>query len=138
MSSGAPPLGLKHKQSITVTPDLTVPSVSRHFAGFQDMPPVFATAFMVGFVEDTCVAALKPHLPSEQRSVGTHVDMSHMAATPVGRTVTCEVELVEVDGRKLRFKVFCRDDRALIGEGFHERVLIDLNRFLTKLGVELS
>ncbi len=53
MSSGAPPLGLKHKQSITVTPDLTVPSVSNRFAGFQDMPPVFATAFMVAFVEDT-------------------------------------------------------------------------------------
>ena len=54
MSSGAPPLGLKHEQSLTVTPDLTVPSVSSRFPGFQDMPPVFATALMIGFVEDTC------------------------------------------------------------------------------------
>jgi fluoroacetyl-CoA thioesterase len=134
MSSGAPPLGLKHKQSITVTPDLTVPSVSRHFAGFQDMPPVFATAFMVGFVEDTCVAALKPHLAPGQRSVGTQVNLSHTAATPIGKTATCEVELVEVEGRRLKFKVLCTDDKGPIGEGFHERALIDLERFLAKLG----
>ena len=134
MSSGAPPLGLKHKQSITVTPDLTVPSVSKHFAGFHDMPPVFATAFMVAFVEDTCVAALKPHLAPGQRSVGTHVNVSHTAATPVGRIATCEVELVEVEGRKLKFKVLCTDEKGLIGEGFHERVLIDLERFLARLG----
>jgi len=136
MSSGAPPLGLKHKQSITVTPDLTVPSVSPHFAGFHDMPPVFATAFMVGFVEDTCVAALKPHLAAGQRSVGTHVDLSHAAPTPIGRIVTCAVELVAIEGRKLRFKVACGDDKGAIGEGFHERVLIDLNKFMAKLGVE--
>jgi len=97
---------------------------------------VFATAFMVGFVEDTCVAALKPHLEAGQRSVGTHVDVSHAAPTPIGRIVTCEVELVAIEGRKLRFKVACRDDKGVIGEGFHERVLIDLNKFMAKLGVE--
>jgi fluoroacetyl-CoA thioesterase len=133
MSSGAPPLGLKHKQSITVTPDLTVPLVSKHFAGFHDMPPVFATAFMVAFVEDTCVAALKPHLAPGQRSVGTHVNVSHSAATPIGMTASCEVELVEVEGRKLKFKVLCTDEKGPIGEGFHERVLIDLERFLARL-----
>ena len=133
MSSGAPPLGLKHQQSITVTTDLTVPSVSPHFAGFQDMPPVFATAFMVAFVEDTCVAALKPHLAPGQRSVGTHVNVSHTAATPIGRTAHCEVELVEVEGRKLKFKVLCSDEKGPIGEGFHERALIDLERFMAKL-----
>ena len=133
MSSGSPPLGLKHKQTITVTPDLTVPSVSPHFAGFQDMPAVFATAFMVGFVEDTCVAALKPHLAPGQRSVGTHVNVSHSAATPIGMTASCAVELVEVEGRKLKFKVLCSDEKGPIGEGFHERVLIDLERFLARL-----
>jgi fluoroacetyl-CoA thioesterase len=133
MSSGTPPLGLKHKQSITVTPDLTVPSVSPHFSGFHDMPAVFATAFMVGFVEDTCVAALKPHLAPGQRSVGTHVNVSHSAATPIGMTATCEVELVAVEGRSLKFKVLCTDEKGPIGEGFHERFLIDLDRFLAKL-----
>jgi len=133
MSSGAPPLGLKFEQSIIVTRDLTVPSVSPHFAGFQGMPPVFATAFMVGFVEDTCVAALQPHLQPGQRSVGTHVNMSHSAATPIGMTATCAVELVEAEGRKLKFKVICTDDKGPIGEGFHERYIIDLDRFLAKL-----
>jgi fluoroacetyl-CoA thioesterase len=134
MSSGAPPLGLKHKQSITVTPDLTVPTVSPHFPGFHDMPPVFATAFMIGFVEDTCVAALKPHLGPGQKSVGAHVNVSHSAATPIGMQASCEVELVEVEGRKLKFKVVCTDAKGPIGEGFHERVLIDEARFLAKLG----
>jgi fluoroacetyl-CoA thioesterase len=134
MSSGTPPLGLRHKQSITVTPDLTVPSVSPHFPGFHDMPAVFATAFMVGFVEDTCVAALKPHLAPGQRSVGTHVNVSHSAATPIGMKATCEVELVAVEGRGLKFKVLCTDEKGPIGEGFHERFLIDLDRFLAKLG----
>jgi fluoroacetyl-CoA thioesterase len=133
MSSGAPPPGLKHKQSLEITPDLTVPSVSPHFPGFHDMPAVFATAMMVGFIEDTCVAALKPHLAPGQRSVGTHVNVSHTAATPIGMTADCEVELIEVEGRKLKFKVLCSDDKGPIGEGFHERVLIDLERFLARL-----
>jgi fluoroacetyl-CoA thioesterase len=110
-----------------------VPAVSRHLAHFQDMPAVFATAFMVAFIEDTCVAALKPHFAPGQKSVGTRVDVSHLAATPVGRTVTCAVELVEVEGRKLKFKVACRDDKGPIGEGFHERALIDVAKFLARL-----
>jgi fluoroacetyl-CoA thioesterase len=126
-------VGLKHTQSITITPDLTVPSVSEHFAGFRDMPAVFATAFMVGFIEDTCVAALKPHLEPGQRTVGTHVDVSHTAATPIGAIARCEVELVEVEARKLKFRVTCSDDKGPIGEGFHERVVIDLARFLARL-----
>jgi fluoroacetyl-CoA thioesterase len=125
--------GLKHSQSLRVGADLTVPAVSTQLAHFQDMPAVFATAFMVAFIEDTCVAALKPHFAPGQKSVGTHVDVSHLAATPVGRTVTCDVELVEVDGRKLRFKVACRDDKGPIGEGFHDRALIDVAKFLARL-----
>ena len=134
MSSGSPPLGLKHQQSLTVTPDLTVPSVSPHFPQFKEMPAVFATAFMVAFVEDTCVAALQPHLSAGQRTVGTHVNVSHNAATPIGMQAHCAVELVEVEGRRLKFKVTCSDDKGSIGEGFHERFIIDLERFLARLG----
>ena len=57
-----PPIGLRHRESVTVDASLTVPSVSPSFRHFHDMPPVFATAFMVGFVEETCVAALEAHL----------------------------------------------------------------------------
>ena len=67
------------------------------------MPPVLATACMVGFVETTCMEALVPYLAPGQKTVGIHVDLSHVAATPVGMRVTARVELVAVEGRKLRF-----------------------------------
>src|SRR5437868_13465369 len=119
--------GLRHVQSLLVDRSLTVPAVSKAFA-FDDMPPVFATAFMVAFIEWACIEARRPYLDAGERTVGTHVDVSHTAATPVGLTVTVEVELVAVQGRKLRFKITCRDDAGPIGEGFHERAVIDLAR----------
>jgi fluoroacetyl-CoA thioesterase len=97
------------------------------------MPPVFATAFMVAFIEWTCIEALKPYLAPGEHTVGTHVDVSHVAATPVGMTVTATVELVEIEGRKLRFRVACRDESDLIGERFHERAIIDAARFMSKM-----
>jgi hypothetical protein len=74
--------GLAHSQNLVVTKSLTVPAVSNAFVDFVDMPPVFATAFMVGFIEATCVEALRPFLSGRQRTVGTYVDVSHVAATP--------------------------------------------------------
>jgi fluoroacetyl-CoA thioesterase len=124
--------GLRHAQTLRVDQSLTVPAVSPHFA-FGDMPPVFATAFMVGFVEWACIEALRPFLDPNERTVGTHIDVSHVAATPVGLTVTAEVELVSVEGRKLRFKVACRDDSGPIGEGFHERAIIHLEKFMARV-----
>jgi fluoroacetyl-CoA thioesterase len=125
--------GLIHSQNLRVDPSLTVPAVSRSFANFKDMPPVFATSFMVAFVEDTCVEALKPFLEEGQKTVGTHVDLSHIAATPVGRTVTCTVKLVEFEGKRLKFQVECRDDKGPIGEGFHERFIVDVAKFMARL-----
>lgn len=130
------PLGLRHTQQLVVDRSLTVPAVSLAFTGFGDMPPVFATAFMVGFVEWTCVEALRDHLAAGQKTVGTHIDVSHVAATPVGMTVTAEVELVEVDGRTLRFRVSCRDEAGLIGEGFHERAIVDHDRFMQRVNAK--
>ena len=126
--------GLTHTHSVPVDDRLTVPAVSQTFTGFSDMPPVFATAFLVGFVEWTCIEALRPYLEPGQKTVGVHVDLSHSAATPVGMTVTAEVELVAVEGRKLRFKAVCRDDAEVISEGFHERYVIDGDRFMARLG----
>jgi fluoroacetyl-CoA thioesterase len=124
------PVGLTHRARITVDENLTVPRVAAAFHGFADMPPVFATAFMVGFVEATCIEALKPYLAENERTVGTHVDMSHRAATPVGMTVTAEVELVAVERRRLRFRVECRDAVEVIGAGHHERVVIESGKFI--------
>jgi fluoroacetyl-CoA thioesterase len=136
MPDSGPPIGLRHSQTITVTPELTVPEVSTAFAQFRDMPPVFATALMVGFVEDTCVAALRPFLSQGQRTVGIGVNLTHSAVTPVGMKVTAEVELVEVDGRRLKFRVVCRDDAETIGEGWHERAIIDHDRFLARVAAK--
>lgn len=127
------PLGLRGERTIVVGDGLTVPSIAPAFTGFADMPPVFATAYMVGFVEWTCVEALRPYLGAHQRTVGTHVDMSHAAATPVGMRVSATVELVSVEGRKLRFKVECRDEVDVIGSGFHERAIIDFDKFMQRV-----
>jgi fluoroacetyl-CoA thioesterase len=128
--------GLRHVQNLRVDPALTVPAVSSTFTGFADMPPVLATAFMVGFIEWACIEALKPFLDAGERTVGTYVDVSHTAATPVGMTVTAEVELTAVEGRKLRFKVACRDDAGPIGEGFHERAVIDYAKFMARVAAK--
>ncbi len=125
--------GLTHMQTLHVDESLTVPSISKSFTGFRDMPPVFATAFMVGFIEWACVEALRPYLDSGEHSVGTHIDVSHAAATPVGMRVTATVQLIAVDGRKLRFKVSARDEFDLIGEGYHDRVVIDQARFMQRV-----
>ena len=138
MTEAKPPVGLRHSQTIAVTPGLTVPEVSPAFGDFRDMPPVFATAFMVGFVEATCIAALKPFLSAGQHTVGTRIDMSHSAATPVGMSVSAEIELVEVEGRRLRFRVTCRDDVEVIGEGHHERFIIDRDSFLKRVGAKTA
>ena len=125
--------GLRRSETLTVSEALSVPSQARHFDATTEMPPVFATAQMIAFVEWTCVHALAPYLSPDQRTVGTRVDMTHTAATPIGMTVTAEVELVEINDRALRFKVACRDERAPIGEGFHERTVVDNARFMARL-----
>ena len=125
--------GLTHAETITVTDRLIVPEMADFFSNFAGMPPVLATAYLVAFVEWTCVRALRPHLLDGERTVGTHVDLSHTAATPVGMKATATIELVERDGRTLRFKVTCHDERDEISAGFHERVVIDQARFLGKL-----
>ena len=128
--------GLRHSETLTVDEGLTVPQVKPSFGIFRDMPPVFATAYLVAFVEFTCLEALQPYLADGQRTVGTHVDMSHSAATPVGMQVTAMVELVAVEGRKLRFKVECRDEVDVIGSGFHERAIIDTAKFMARLAAK--
>lgn len=121
--------GLSRTQTVRIDESLTVPRVSAAFTGFADMPPVFATAFMVGFIEWVCIEALRPFLDADEQSVGVHIDVSHAAATPVGMTVTASVELIEIDGSRLRFKVRCRDDLDVVSEGYHERFIVKRPRF---------
>jgi fluoroacetyl-CoA thioesterase len=122
--------GIKYEHKFVVPPSKTVPSLYPESEEFLAMPEVFATGFMVGFLEWACIMAVKPHIdwPTEQ-SVGTHIDVSHEAATPPGLEVTANVELIAVDGRKLTFKVEAHDGVDLISRGQHERFIINKDKF---------
>ncbi len=101
---------------------------------FREMPAVFATGFMVGFIEWACIKAINPHLDwPEEQTVGTHVNVSHTAATPAGMEVTAHVKLVAVDGRRLMFEVEARDEVEQIGKGTHERFVINKKKFDEKM-----
>jgi len=119
--------GIKgHKEQI-VTPEM---SAARVGSGLVD---VFATPMLVALVEQTCYESVLPHLDEGQGTVGTLVNVSHLSATPIGKRVWCESELTEVDRRRLVFSVKAYDEVGLIGEGTHERFIIDTAQFMDKL-----
>lgn len=125
--------GVKASFSYAVPEEKTVPHIYIESPEMQAMPPVFATGFMVALMEWTCIQALKPHLDEGEGSVGVHVDVSHVSATPVGLTVTVEVETTEVQGRKVWFRVSAHDGVDKIGEGYHQRYIVDWDRFNAKV-----
>jgi fluoroacetyl-CoA thioesterase len=126
--------GICYEHRLVIPPTKTVPALYPEAAEFQSMPEVFATGFMVGFLEWACIMCLKPHLdwPQEQ-SLGTHINVSHEAATPPGLEVTATVELTAIDGRRLTFNVSAHDGIDTIARGTHERFVIDRARFDNKL-----
>jgi len=126
-------VGTKHRLQLRVDEVLTVPALSKAFMGFAEMPPVFATAFMVGFIEWACIESLRTALRPDFATVGTHIDVSHVAPTPVGMIVTAEVELTSIKGRHLCFHVQCSDEAGLIGQGTHERAIVDSAKFLKRV-----
>ena len=125
--------GLKHSFSYVVPENKTVPFTYPESPIIAGMPKVFATGFMIVLMEWACADLIAPHLDAGEGSVGSHVDVSHLAATPPGMTVTVDVECVEVKGRKLVFKVSAHDGIDLIGEGRHERVVVAWDRFNAKV-----
>jgi fluoroacetyl-CoA thioesterase len=125
--------GLKHSFSYKVPENKTVPYTYPESDIIAKMPKVFATGFMIVLMEWTCTQLMEPHLDAGEGSLGTHVDVSHLAATLPGQTVTVDVEVAEVSGRKLVFKVRAHDGIDLIGEGRHERVVVAWDRFKAKV-----
>ncbi|WP_236932617.1 thioesterase family protein [Geosporobacter ferrireducens] len=91
---------------------------------------VYATPMMIGLMENASLKAVDPHLPEGFATVGTHLDVKHMAATPVGMKVKAEAELLEVNGKKLKFKIEAFDEKDKIGEGFHSRYIIQVDQFV--------
>lgn len=126
--------GIRYEHKFIVPQSKTVPSLYPESDEFVLMPEVFATGFLVGFLEWACIKAINPHLdwPREQ-TVGTHIDVSHEAATPPGLEVTANIELIAVEGRKLVFTVEAHDGIDLISKGRHERFVIDREKFAARL-----
>ncbi len=99
---------------------------------------VLATPSMIALMEKTARLSVDPFLEEGQSTVGTLVNVKHLSATPVGMKVTCNTELVEIDRRRLVFHVECSDEKGLIGEGDHERFVIDAEKFMSKTSAKLS
>lgn len=97
---------------------------------------VLGTPVMIGLMENAAWRLVQPHMNPGETTVGTLVSVRHLAATPMGDTVTATAELVEIDGRRLVFRVEARDSRQLIGEGTHERARVLLDRFMARLASE--
>lgn len=131
--------GLTAQHYFTVPASKTVPALYPEAPEFQVMPAVFATGYLVGLLEWACIRLINPHLdgPAEQ-SLGTHIDVSHQAATPVGLTVTATVTLLQIDGQRLRFSVEAHDGIDLVASGEHERFIIDRKRFDDKVAAKAS
>jgi fluoroacetyl-CoA thioesterase len=126
--------GIKYEHKFLVPPSKTVPSLYPESEEFLAMPEVFATGFMVGFLEWSCIKAINPHLDwPEEQTLGTHINVSHEAPTPPGLEVTASVELIAVDGRKLVFSVEAHDGVDLISKGQHERFIINKEKFDAKV-----
>jgi fluoroacetyl-CoA thioesterase len=132
-------VGIRYEHKFLLPPTKTVPALYPEAEEFLAMPEVFATGFLVGFLEWACIKCINPHIdwPAEQ-TLGTHIDVTHQAATPPGMEVTANVELVEVDGRRLVFKVEAHDRVELISTGRHERFIVNREKLATKIAEKLK
>jgi len=119
--------GLKAEVRRKVTPDITASHLG------SGNVEVLATPAMIALMEQAAVRAVDPLLPEGQKTVGVAVEVKHLAPTPVGMEVSARAELIEVDGRKLLFKVEAHDEREKVGEGLHRRMIIDIERFASRV-----
>ena len=121
------PIGARAEMKLLVTSESATT-----FMG-ADGPRVLSTPHMIGRMELTSRDAVLPFLDAGFDTVGTHVDVYHLAATPIGAVVTFTAEVVAVDGRRLQFRVEAWDETEKIGEGTHERAIINVAKFATRL-----
>lgn len=124
--------GICGEQTITVTEQQT----AKHLGSGE--LAVFATPCMIALMENTAYRSVQPYLEPGQGTVGTLLNVKHLAATPVGMEVRCETKLIEIDRKRLVFEVKAFDACGLIGEGLHERFIVDNQRFMQKAGGKLN
>ena len=115
--------GLAGSAELLVGVEHTAPSIG------SGLVPVLATPVMINVIEAAALAAVEHLLPAGHQSLGIHLDVRHFAATPIGMHVNATAELIAVDGRTLTFRVEARDDREPIGDGSHQRVVVNVARF---------
>jgi predicted thioesterase len=119
MSTQPLAVGLKHVRTVKVTDEMTPPHLR------SEPIRVLSTPDMIRLIEQTAIEAVQPALAPGQATVGTRVDVAHLAATPVGMTITITVEVTEVDRRRIAFRVEVRDELDEAGKGTHERFIVD-------------
>ena len=125
------PVGLRGTYAMTVKPE--------HLASqFKDaiLPPVLATPIMVLIMENAALSTIRDYLEADEAAVGTKINVKHLAATPVGHRVVAEAEVIEVDGRRIEFKVTARDEIEQIGAGTHQRMVVNLGRLKSRLAAK--
>ena len=124
MKDGLEP-GVSNELTITTTPEMGITHLG------PDAPSMFSTPAMIQLIEGTCLNLMSKYFEDGEQSVGFHVDVFHLEPTPVGKKVTANATLKKVDGRKYTFDVECtNEDGVKIGEGIHERAVIDISRFV--------
>lgn len=125
-------VGIKGNDEIKVVAENTAKSVG------SGMLEVFATPAMIALMEKTASESVMPYLDEGEGTVGISLNVRHVSATPIGLTVFCESELVEIDRKRLVFSVKASDEKGLIGEGTHERFVINNKKFMEKTMAKLG
>jgi fluoroacetyl-CoA thioesterase len=129
--------GDRHTFRWTVGPEQTVPRLYPMSADFRAMPEVLATGFLVGLMEWACLDHLRTVVEDGEGSLGTAIDVTHTAPTPPGLTVTVEVEVEAIQGRRVAWRVVAHDGVDEIGRGRHERIVVRWERFAERVAAKL-
>ena len=130
--------GMTHRFTYTVPENKTVPFTYPESPEIAAMPKVFATGYMIVLMEWVCTQLLAPHLDPGEGSLGVHVDVSHLAATLPGQSVTVDVECQAITGQRITFGVKAHDGVDLIGEGRHERFVVAWDKFNARLAAKAA
>ena len=125
-------IGLKH----TITEVVTAPKSAEQVG--SGLLPVYATPAMIALMEKCASECVAPYIEAGRSSVGTALNIKHLSASPIGIQITCTATLTEVDGRRLVFSLEASDEKGPIGEGTHERFIIDIDRFMAKCQSKLN
>lgn len=125
-------IGIKHTVTEIVTNEKTAANVG------SGLLPVYATPAMIALMEKCASECVAPYIEEGRSSVGTMLNVKHLAASPIGIRITCTATLTQIDGRRLVFSLEASDEKGPIGEGTHERFIIDVDRFMTKCNSKLN